>query len=76
MPKAVGVTVKGNVINVGDTNPLILKIIADINSKAQAELAEVRDKIKNEAEVAREALQKEVDKFANQICQKILGRAV
>jgi len=52
------------------------KIIADINSKAQAELAEIREKIKNEAEVARESLQNEVDSFASQICQKILGRAV
>jgi F-type H+-transporting ATPase subunit b len=52
------------------------KIIADINSKAQAELAEIRNKIKKEADVARESLQKEVDSFANQICQKILGRAV
>ena len=52
------------------------KIIAEINSKAQAELAEVRENIKGEAEVARESLQKEVDNFANQICQKILGRAV
>ena len=52
------------------------KIIADINRKAQAELAEIRNKIKKEAEVARESLQKEVDNFANQICQKILGRAV
>ena len=52
------------------------KIIADINSKAQAELAEIREKIKGEAEVARQALQKEVDNFADQICQKILGRAV
>lgn len=52
------------------------KIIADINSKAQAELAGFRDKIKAEAAVARENLRKEVDSFANQICQKILGRAV
>ena len=52
------------------------KIIAEINSKAQADLAEVRKNIKEEAEVARESLQKEVDNFANQICQKILGRAV
>jgi F-type H+-transporting ATPase subunit b len=52
------------------------KIIADINDKAQAELAEIRDTIKKEAAVARESLQKEVDGFANQICQKILGRAV
>ena len=51
-------------------------IIADINRKAQAEMAEVRDKIKKEAEVVRGSLQKEVDNFANQICQKILGRAV
>ena len=51
-------------------------IIADIHSKAQAELAEVHDKIKKEAEVVRESLQKEVDNFANQLCQKILGRAV
>ena len=52
------------------------KIIADINSKAQAELAETRNKIKSEADAARESLQKEVDNFADQICQKILGRAV
>ena len=51
-------------------------IIADINRKAQAELAEIRGKIKQDAEVARESLQKEVDNFANQICQKIIGRAV
>jgi len=49
-------------------------IIAEINSKAQAELAEVRAKIRNEAEVVRKSLQKEVDHFADQICQKILGR--
>ena len=52
------------------------KIIADLNSKAQAEMVEVRDKISKEAETARESLHKEVDNFANQICQKILGRAV
>ena len=52
------------------------KIIADINSNVQAELAEIRNKIVDEAEVARKSLQKEVDNFANQICQKILGRAV
>lgn len=52
------------------------KIIADINSKAQAELADFRDKLKAEANVARENLQGEVENFASQICQKILGRAV
>jgi len=51
-------------------------LIAEINSKAQAELAEVRAKIKSDAEVVRESLQKEVDNFADQICQKILGRTV
>jgi F-type H+-transporting ATPase subunit b len=51
-------------------------IVADINSKAQAEMADVRDKIKKEAEVARESLHKEVDSFADLICQKILGRAI
>jgi F-type H+-transporting ATPase subunit b len=51
-------------------------IIAEINRKAQAELAEVRVKIKNDAELVRESLQKEVVNFADQICQKILGRTV
>ena len=51
-------------------------IIAEINQKAQAELIQVREKIKKDAGIARESLQKEVDNFANQICQKILGRAV
>ena len=52
------------------------KIIADINSNAQAELSDFRSKIKAEANVVRQDLQNEVDNFANQICQKILGRAV
>ncbi|MEJ2169198.1 MAG: ATP synthase F0 subunit B [Desulfobacterales bacterium] len=51
-------------------------IIAEINRKAQAELAEVRTKIKNDAQMVRKSLQKEVDNFADQICQKILGRTV
>ena len=51
-------------------------IIADINQKAQEELAQVREKIKKEAGVARDSLQKEVDSFADQISEKILGRAV
>jgi F-type H+-transporting ATPase subunit b len=51
-------------------------IIADINRKAQAELKQIREQIKNDAEVARESLQSEIDGFANQISQKILGRAV
>ena len=51
-------------------------IIADINRKAQVELAQVREKIKKEAGVARDSLQKGIDSFADQICEKILGRAV
>jgi F-type H+-transporting ATPase subunit b len=51
-------------------------IIADINRKAQTELSQIREKIKKDAEVARESLQAEVNDFANQISQKILGRAV
>jgi F-type H+-transporting ATPase subunit b len=51
-------------------------IIADINQKAQAELAQVHEKIKKEARVVRDSLQKEVDSFADQISEKILGRAV
>ena len=51
-------------------------IIADINQKAQAELVQIREKIIKETETARKSLQKEVNSFANQICQKILGRAV
>ena len=51
-------------------------IVAEINRKAQAELAEVRTKIKNDAQAVKESLQKEVDNFADQICQKILGRTV
>lgn len=52
------------------------KIIESINQKAQAELTEVRTKIAQEADKARGALQKEIDIFASEISQKILGRAV
>ena len=51
-------------------------IIAEINQKAQTELAQIRETIKKDTEVARKRLQKEVDSFANQITQKILGRTV
>ena len=51
-------------------------IIDDINRKAQAELTQIREQIKKDAEVARQSLQSEIDDFANQISQKILGRAV
>jgi len=51
-------------------------ILAGINRKAQEELEQVHDQIKQEAEVARDSLQKEIDSFADQISEKILGRAV
>ena len=51
-------------------------IIEKINQKAQADLAEVRDKIARDTEQVRESLQKEIDSFANAIGEKILGRAV
>jgi len=52
------------------------KIIEEINQKAQANLAEILEKIAKDAEDVRLALQKEVDTFANAISEKILGRAV
>ena len=52
------------------------EIIDKINKKAQAELAEIREKIVTDAEVARESLQQEIDTFANAIGEKILGRAI
>ncbi len=51
-------------------------IVRQINEKAQAELAKVREKIAKDAEDVRQALLQEVDKFANDIGEKILGRAV
>lgn len=51
-------------------------IIRQINEKAQAELAKVREKIAKDAEEVRKSLLQEVDKFANDIGEKILGRAV
>ena len=52
------------------------EIIAGVNAKAQAELADIRGKISQEAETAKAALQTKVDEFASDICQKILGRKV
>jgi F-type H+-transporting ATPase subunit b len=52
------------------------RLIESINSKAQAELEEIRRKIAGDAEEARRSLQPQVEVFAKQISQKILGRAV
>ena len=51
------------------------EIIDRINKKAQANLAEIRAQVADEAEKARVALEKEVDSFAKAIGEKILGRA-
>jgi F-type H+-transporting ATPase subunit b len=52
------------------------EIIAKVNEKAQAELADIREKISREAKTAKGALQTKVDEFSSDICQKILGRTV
>ena len=52
------------------------KVLGDISAKAQADLVEIRGKIVADTEAVRVSLQKEVDAFAEQIGQKILGRAV
>jgi len=52
------------------------KLVQEINSKAQADLAAIREKIAKEADTARAALQGEVETFAKAIGEKILGRAV
>ncbi|MBW2487467.1 MAG: hypothetical protein JRE72_08600 [Deltaproteobacteria bacterium] len=52
------------------------EIIAKVNEKAQAELADIREKISREAETVKNALQTKVDEFSSDICQKILGRTV
>ena len=52
------------------------EIIARVNEKAQAELADIREKISRDAESAKDALQAKVDEFSSDICQKILGRTV
>ncbi len=52
------------------------KIIGELQQKAQKELAEVREKIAKDVAAARKDLEKEISEFANQIGEKILGRAV
>ena len=52
------------------------KLINSINKKAAAEMDAIRVKIVKDAENVRETLQKEIDAYASEIGQKILGRAV
>ena len=51
------------------------EIIDQINKKAQARLAEIKRQVTEETEKARSELEKEVDTYARQIGEKILGRA-
>ncbi len=51
------------------------EILDKITKNAQANLAEVRAQVADEAEKARAALEKEIDVFAKAIGEKILGRA-
>ena len=50
-------------------------IIAQINAKAQEDLAAVKEKINRDIDAVKASLEKEVDGFADSITQKILGRA-
>lgn len=52
------------------------QLIASINQKAQAEMAEIRVRIERDARKVSEALQQEIDIYVQAISQKILGRAV
>jgi F-type H+-transporting ATPase subunit b len=52
------------------------EIIGEITKKAQADLAEVRAKVADDADKVRTDLLKQVDDFAATIGQKILGRTV
>ena len=51
-------------------------IIEEINQKAQAELAAVREKIAKDTESVRGSLQQEIETFANAISERILGRTI
>jgi F-type H+-transporting ATPase subunit b len=52
------------------------KLIENVNASAQAELSEVREKIARDVEATRASLQEKIEEFADDITQKILGRAV
>jgi F-type H+-transporting ATPase subunit b len=72
--RAKGLEKKGALISAASDEEK--KIIEKINRQAQADLAAIRNKITKETEEVRSALQREIDVFANEICQKILGRTV
>ncbi len=51
------------------------EIIDQINKKAQANFAEIKQQVAKETEQARKALEAEVEVYAKAIGEKILGRA-
>lgn len=53
-----------------------LQIMEQINEKARKDMAEIRERVSRETESVRASLQQQVDQFADQISEKILGRAV
>jgi len=52
------------------------QMMEQINEKARADMAEIREKVASETEAVRKSLEPQVDQFADQISEKILGRAV
>jgi F-type H+-transporting ATPase subunit b len=52
-----------------------LEIIDQINKKAQANFAQIKEQVASETEQARKALEGEVEAYAKAIGEKILGRA-
>ena len=51
------------------------EIVDRINEKAKTELAAAKSKVAEDIGKVRQALQAELDTFANAVCEKILGRA-
>jgi len=72
--RAKGLTEKNSLIS--EATEQEKQIIEKINSKIQANMSEVREKIAKDVKGAQAALQEEVDSFADAICNKILGREV
>ena len=52
------------------------KQMEKINEKARADFAEIRGKIAKETDEVRKSLQKKISVFADEISEKILGRAI
>jgi len=52
-----------------------MEIIDQINKKAQANLAQIKEQVATETEQARKVLEGEVEAYAKAIGKKILGRA-